>query len=193
MPVKFTPEKAIKAWVMHDQGFTGAVIAKEAGCHRDTVRAWVALVNTDKTLLQKAQKQTSFEATLPPEEPAAVAPAREGSKRAVVEAWIRDTPLGTHADYNQQAKKKNRVATGYFSTLRTRLWKTEEHPVRASPPPQPPTPAEFRVTQAEINAKVCDNLEQENKFLRWWNLGERHGWVDRLLAETAKPARTPTD
>ena len=184
MPVKFTPEKAIKAWVMHDQGFTGAVIAKELGCHRDTVRAWVALVNTDKTLLQKAQKQTSFEATLPPEEPAVVAPAREGSKRELIEAWIRDYPLGTHADYNRQAKKKDRVATGYFSTLRTRLCK--EHPVQVSPPPPPPTPAEF-------NAKVYDNLAQENKFLRWWNLGERHGWVDRLLAETAKPAITPTD
>ena len=29
-------------------------------------------------------------------------------------------------------------------------------------------------------------LNEENAYLRWWNQGERRGWVDRLLREIQK-------
>lgn len=29
-------------------------------------------------------------------------------------------------------------------------------------------------------------LKEENDYLRWWNQGERQGWVDRLLSEIQK-------
>jgi hypothetical protein len=33
---------------------------------------------------------------------------------------------------------------------------------------------------------VENTLSDENAFLRWWNLGERQGFVDRLLIELKK-------
>jgi len=32
----------------------------------------------------------------------------------------------------------------------------------------------------------CQKLQDDNAFLRWWNAGERAGWVDRLLQELGK-------
>lgn len=32
----------------------------------------------------------------------------------------------------------------------------------------------------------CKKLQDDNAFLRWWNEGERAGWVDRLLHELDK-------
>ncbi len=29
-------------------------------------------------------------------------------------------------------------------------------------------------------------LKEENDFLKWWNQGERRGWVDRLLSEVQR-------
>lgn len=34
--------------------------------------------------------------------------------------------------------------------------------------------------------KATLSLQEENEFLRWWNQGERKGWVDRLLSEIQK-------
>jgi transposase len=33
------------------------------------------------------------------------------------------------------------------------------------------------------HVNVHEQLTDENAFLRWWNFGERKGWVDRLLKE----------
>jgi hypothetical protein len=35
----------------------------------------------------------------------------------------------------------------------------------------------------EALQNIQDTVQEENKYLRWWNQGERQGWVDRLLRE----------
>jgi len=36
----------------------------------------------------------------------------------------------------------------------------------------------------EMGSTIKDmTLKGENEYLRWWNQGERKGWVDRLLSE----------
>ncbi len=47
-------------------------------------------------------------------------------------------------------------------------------------------PVTKRVAKVESPTVKDVTLKEENDYLRWWNQGERRGWVDRLLSEIQK-------
>jgi len=56
---------------------------------------------------------------------------------------------------------------------------TEKHP--GEKPKKNGTNVDRAVLQS-----LTDATKEENEYLRWWNQGERRGWVDRLLREIQK-------
>lgn len=80
-------------------------------------------------------------------------------------AWIRKNPEGTHAQF---VKKHGDISTSYFSTLRSQVKNGK---------------SSKELEQSINNLPSDDQLREDNDFLRWWNNGERRGWVDRLLRE----------
>lgn len=80
-------------------------------------------------------------------------------------AWLRKHPTGSHADF---VEAHGSISTSYFSTLRKQVTNGKNGK---------------QLKEAVSTLPSDDQLKEDNDFLRWWNKGERRGWVDRLLRE----------
>ena len=101
----------------------------------------------------------------------------EPTKRQKIEAWLKENPKGSYVDYKENGGDAHQT---YFHSVRSRVygkkytWKKK-----------PPQPSKGAKPTVDIATKVV-RLEAENAYYKWALVGERKGWVDRLLKEIDK-------
>lgn len=102
--------------------------------------------------------------------------APEPKKTDVVRAWLSQYPDGTYGEC---------AAAMPFELARPLFYSTRQRMRRG---PQKSKNKHGSSTNGTGNGVTHreEVLMEENQFLRWWNEGERRGWVSRLLEAEAK-------
>jgi len=85
------------------------------------------------------------------------------SKSKKVREWLNKNPTGVHKEFMKDTGIE--ISNSHFSTLKTKS-NTKTKPVN------------------EI--AVIHQLQRELSFYKWWNEGERQGFIEQLLKELAK-------
>jgi predicted transcriptional regulator len=206
---KYADSLAIKAWIMRERGKNNIEIGEVLGVTNSTISKWITRVNSQPVLLTKAKNEyqpnrqaikISHNANITPIgehtdeiEDNVIVDAlnkaitkerkirnRKGkpTKCSIIRKWIDTNPKGNRTDYIKDTGDE--VTHSQFHCAKTYGVKEEtaiiKRPVRKKASPQ-------IILESITNQ---DKLIDENSFLRWWNLGERQGFVDRLLEELEK-------
>lgn len=165
----FDEAKAIDMWVMKKQGTPVPYITKIMKVSKTAVYNWIKQVNKDPNLraaaklaLAQSKQDKMYKKSAPSVE--------GGSKADQIRAWLEKHPEGTKGEF--VADTGMEISQSQFSDLKNKRF-------RGTKPYKAPDKIADTVTH-------ISSLSQENDFLRWWNLGERKGWVDRLLSELKK-------
>lgn len=91
------------------------------------------------------------------------------TKSDQIRTWLQEHPAGTRAEF--MAASGIPVSHGQFSTLRKAR--------------QGRTPDLQSDLQPNFQNEL-DILKTQNEFLKWWCIGERKGFIDKLLKELNK-------
>lgn len=160
MPPRIDENKAIKAWILRKKGNCPDTTAKIMKVVKSTIHKWCKKVEQDKELLAKASSQLihNNSSTI----------VDKNKKADVVRNWLKLHPYECKRDFEAQTGMS--VSHSQFSFLK-KEWQEKGKAAL--------TETITDTVTLPINEKLID----ENSFLRWWNLGERQGFVDRLLKE----------
>lgn len=152
----FTVERGIKAYRLFKKSGQIRNTARSMGCSEKAVKNWIHKVKHTPSLKAEAESTIKGE----------IKPTKE-TKAQKIRDWLVEHPNGTHKEC-KKALKIN-VASSQFSDLTRKQRKDNNQPQK----------------QPQLNKAVV-TLERENAFLRWWNQGEREGFIDKLLEEISK-------
>lgn len=174
---KYTNAKGLRAYRLRKDGNSYSEIAKKIGnVSIDSIRLWCFKVAKEKgdTEMLATKRKT---------------PRRSGNgksrtinKADILRDWFKTVPqrLNMRAvdAYGQFSRETGvKMQQPYFNTLRRKLReanKAKGREIRAT------------VVKRANTMKKSVDLQKEVDYLRWWNQGERSGWVDRLLNEVQK-------
>ena len=110
---------------------------------------------------------------------------RKPTKKQQIIAWLEKAKPGTFAQqfttYNEEGNNAD-CHQSHFSTVRQAWLKTKNSDQESA---QPKAKKVERIRSVDEMAKMQDEIA----FLRWWNLAERCGYIDRLLAALEKGQR----
>lgn len=91
--------------------------------------------------------------------------------------WLKTNPEGTYNEY--RTVTKNKIATSHFYKIRKEIKEGKKTKKQAKNKSNGVKATSLEPTTTKINR----SLQEENDFLKWWNQGERKGWVTKLLDE----------
>lgn len=164
----FDEKKAIAMWVMHHNGVTIHDIMRRKHLSKTAVYNWIKKVEEDPTMKSTATMVLKGQAREVKKNKSSI---EAGSSTEVfltkadqIRAWLKNNPEGTKSEFIRWSGME--VSQSQFSQIKTKM--------NGNNPP--------------VKEAVTSHMKyaSENAFLRWWNIGERKGWVDRLLEELKK-------
>lgn len=106
-----------------------------------------------------------------------------GSKKAFVKKWLKTANVKIASEFTKETGVE--INPAYFYKIKSDY---KEKPVKKKKKPANGANGKTAPKKPTANPPskniVVKALEEEVAYLRWWNLGERNGWVDRLLKDT---------
>lgn len=166
MKIVVTDDKAIEAYKMyHDQNKSVETIAKHFGVSGKSIYNW--LTKVEEKGLNKKKKQLALPLDKSTE-------LTRGEKRKIIEKWLNEHPNGL---FNQFIKDTGlSIHSSYFYNLRA------IHNAAHGQNDTPKNGSNSKSSSKDAQSiETIQKLLDENEFLKWWNEGERKGYVEKLL------------
>jgi uncharacterized protein HemX len=184
-PLKKTPEKLIRAWLLAQQDYTYTAIGEKLNCNDNTASRWVTLVENDPKLLAEAKAKLKQKRT-----PATI---NKTTKSSRIREWVKANPNGSRTECEKALKID--ILSSLFSTQRGVVLgrctpsgkKIEKSGKEVQMKSKKIDKKLKKLDKANKGLKGEEAMKEEIAYLRWWNYGERNGFVQRLLDELENP------
>lgn len=152
---------------MHENGVTIHDIMRRKHLSKTAVYNWIKKVDENPKLRSTAQMVKEGKLVKKNKSSIEAGSSTEVflTKADQIRAWLRNNPEGNKSEFIRWSGVE--VSQSQFSQIKTKMNGANNPPVKEA-----------------VTSHI--KYASENAFLRWWNIGERKGWVDRLLDELKK-------
>lgn len=174
-----TQETRFQAWgLVVQQKHSKEEAGRLLNVSSSTVKRWVAQIDSDAELMAMAKEQSMTPLVKAKSHPLKGEPKAKrngkqwGEKSQKIVEWLQEHPNGIREQFVMQTGVQINPSWWYRVKARMRSGNG------VSATKEAPTESVSKITRT-----TQANLVAEIEFLRWWNLGERKGWVERLLQQ----------